>query len=170
MDAEARKAVVALRVLNGSRRDVVAPLVTTPRFDTRTRRVKEIQGNDWLVFRRLCRRADLSLRAGCNSTRKRIKTFGAEFDPQPFHLDEAAARHTIFCGLAARGWHTTAVTMRRLVESDLKPAGGIVGAGFDALRRPRRGDPGMSCASRARCSRCGRGRRRATRASTCASR
>lgn len=72
----------------------------------------------------------------------RIKTFGAEFDPQPFHLDEEAARDTIFRGLAASGWHTAAVTMRLLVESDLKPAGGIVGAGFDELRWPRPVRPG----------------------------
>src|SRR2546430_3975375 len=39
---------------------------------------------------------------------ERIKTFGAEFDPQPFHLDEEAARDTIFRGLAASGWHTAA--------------------------------------------------------------
>src|SRR3989475_6868484 len=50
---------------------------------------------------------------------ERIKTFGAEFDPQPFHLDEEAARATIFGGLAASGWHTAAITMRLLVESDL---------------------------------------------------
>jgi MaoC dehydratase-like protein len=62
--------------------------------------------------------------------RERIKTFAAEFDPQPFHLDEHAARETIFGGLTASGWHTAAVTMRPLVDSDLKPAGGIVGAGF----------------------------------------
>ena len=65
---------------------------------------------------------------------ERIKTFGAEFDPQPFHLDEEAARASIFGGLAASGWHTAAVTMRLLVESDLKPAGGIVGVGFDEFR------------------------------------
>src|SRR5580693_2729157 len=41
----------------------------------------------------------------------RIKAFAAEFDPQPFHLDDAAARHTIFRGLSASGWHTAAVTM-----------------------------------------------------------
>ena len=41
-----------------------------------------------------------------------IKTFAAEFDPQPFHLDHAAARATIFRGLAASGWHTAAVAMR----------------------------------------------------------
>jgi acyl dehydratase len=74
--------------------------------------------------------------------RERIKTFGAEFDPQPFHLDEDAARDTIFGGLAASGWHTAAVTMRLLVESDLKPAGGIVGAGADEFRWPRPVRPG----------------------------
>ena len=37
---------------------------------------------------------------------ERIRSFAAEFDPQPFHLDAAAARHTIFHGLAASGWHT----------------------------------------------------------------
>jgi acyl dehydratase len=74
--------------------------------------------------------------------KERIKTFGAEFDPQPFHLDEDTARTTIFGGLAASGWHTAAVTMRLLVESDLKPAGGIVGAGFDELRWPRPVRPG----------------------------
>ena len=73
---------------------------------------------------------------------ERIKTFAAEFDPQPFHLDETAARDTIFRGLAASGWHTAAVTMRLLVESDLKPAGGIVGAGFDEFRWPRPVRPG----------------------------
>jgi acyl dehydratase len=66
----------------------------------------------------------------------RIMAFAAEFDPQPFHLDEAAAGSTMFRGLAASGWHTAAVTMRLLVESDFKLAGGIVGAGFDELRWP----------------------------------
>src|SRR5713226_5486634 len=74
--------------------------------------------------------------------KERIKTFGAEFDPQPFHLDEEAARDTIFRGLAASGWHTAAVTMRLLVESELKPAGGIVGAGFDEFRWPQPVRPG----------------------------
>src|ERR1700730_4973005 len=71
-----------------------------------------------------------------------IKRFAGEFDPQPFHLDEEAARGTIFRGLAASGWHTAAVTMKLLVESDFKPAGGIVGAGFDELRWPRPVRPG----------------------------
>ena len=66
-----------------------------------------------------------------------IKRFAAQFDPQPFHLDDAAARASIFGGLAASGWHTAALTMRLLVGSDVKPAGGIVGAGFDEFRWPR---------------------------------
>ncbi len=74
--------------------------------------------------------------------RDRIKSFAAEFDPQPFHLDEGAARGSFFSGLAASGWHTAALTMRLLVESELKPAGGIIGAGFDEFRWPRPVRPG----------------------------
>jgi acyl dehydratase len=58
-----------------------------------------------------------------------IRSFAQEFDPQPFHLDEAAARHSIFAGLAASGWHTAAITMRLLVMSGPRLAKGIVGAG-----------------------------------------
>jgi acyl dehydratase len=67
----------------------------------------------------------------------RMKAFASEFDPQPFHLDDRAARDTVFGGLAASGWHTTAMTMRLLVEGELKPAGGIIGLGFDEFRWPR---------------------------------
>src|ERR671924_55244 len=74
--------------------------------------------------------------------KERIRCFAAEFDPQPFHLDEEAARRSIFGGLAASGWHTAALTMRLLVESEFKPAGGIVGAGFDEFRWPRPVRPG----------------------------
>src|SRR5438477_7355394 len=73
---------------------------------------------------------------------ERIKSFAAEFDPQPFHLDDAAARGSIFRGLAASGWHTAAMTMRLLVESELDPAGGIIGAGFDEFRWPAPVRPG----------------------------
>ena len=65
---------------------------------------------------------------------EQIKAFASEFDPQPFHLDNEAATASIFKGLAASGWHTAAMTMRLLVESDFKPVGGIVGAGFEELR------------------------------------
>lgn len=71
-----------------------------------------------------------------------IKRFAAEFDPQPFHLDEQAARATLFRGLAASGWHTAALTMRLLVASDFNPAGGLVGASMDEFRWPRPVRPG----------------------------
>ena len=74
--------------------------------------------------------------------KERIKSFAAEFDPQPFHLDEVAARDSIFGALAASGWHTAAFTMRLLVASELKPAGGLIGLGFDELRWPRATRPG----------------------------
>jgi acyl dehydratase len=71
-----------------------------------------------------------------------IKAFAAAFDPQPFHLDEEAARCTFFKGLAASGWHTAALTMRLLVESDLNPAGGLIGASLDEFRWPLPVRPG----------------------------
>jgi acyl dehydratase len=58
-----------------------------------------------------------------------IKAFARQFDPQPFHLDEAAARDTLLGGLAASGWHTAALTMRLTVDGGLPIAGGILGAG-----------------------------------------
>jgi acyl dehydratase len=73
---------------------------------------------------------------------ERALAFAAEFDPQPFHLDEAAARRSIFGGLTASGWYTAAVTMRLMVETELKPAGGIIGAGLDEFRWPRPVRPG----------------------------
>ncbi|WP_234086897.1 MaoC family dehydratase [Azonexus sp. R2A61] len=63
-----------------------------------------------------------------------IKRFATEYDPQPFHLDHAAAAKSFFQGLAASGWHTAAVTMRLFVDSEFKPAGGIIGAGLEALQ------------------------------------
>jgi len=69
----------------------------------------------------------------------RIKAFAAEFDPQPFHLDDAAARQSVFRGLAASGWHTAAATMRLMVTSGLPFAGGLVGLGGEvAWARPTR--------------------------------
>src|SRR6202051_4101541 len=73
---------------------------------------------------------------------QRARAFAAEFDPQPFHLDETAARHSIFGEMTASGWHNAAVTMRLLVETERKPAGGFVGAGFDECRWPRPVRPG----------------------------
>jgi acyl dehydratase len=69
----------------------------------------------------------------------RIQEFAAEFDPQPFHLDEAAAEASAFRGLAASGWHTAAVAMRLLVAGGLPFANGIVGLGGEiAWPKPTR--------------------------------
>jgi acyl dehydratase len=69
----------------------------------------------------------------------RIKEFAAEFDPQPFHIDDSAAEASVFKGLAASGWHTAAVAMRLLVTGGLPFANGIVGMGGEvAWPRPTR--------------------------------
>jgi acyl dehydratase len=71
-------------------------------------------------------------------TAEQIKAFALQFDPQPFHLDEAAAASTLLGGLAASGWHTAALTMRLLVDSHTI-AGGIIGADVEiAWPRPVR--------------------------------
>jgi acyl dehydratase len=68
-----------------------------------------------------------------------IKSFAATFDPQPFHLDEAAAETTVFHGLAASGWHTAALTMRMLTNGGLPVATGVIGVGGEiAWPRPVR--------------------------------
>ncbi|MGA2893332.1 MAG: MaoC family dehydratase [Xanthobacteraceae bacterium] len=71
-----------------------------------------------------------------------IVAFASQFDPQPFHLDEDAARQSPFRGLAASGWHTAALTMRLMVDGQFKPAGGILGVGFEELSWPRPVRPG----------------------------
>lgn len=71
---------------------------------------------------------------------EQIKAFAQAFDPQPFHLDEAAAQSTLFGGLAASGWHTAALSMRLLVDS-LPVGNGLIGAGTD-LRWPTPTRPG----------------------------
>jgi acyl dehydratase len=73
---------------------------------------------------------------------EQIKRFAAEFDPQPFHLDDEAAAASLFDGLAASGWHTAALTMRMLVES-VPLADGLVGAELQ-LAWPKPTRPGMT--------------------------
>lgn len=70
-----------------------------------------------------------------------ILRFAREFDPQPFHLDDEAARKTLFGGLAASGWHTAALTMRLLVDGGIPLANGIIGAGGE-ISWPRPVRPG----------------------------
>jgi acyl dehydratase len=73
---------------------------------------------------------------------EKIKAFALQFDPQPFHTDEEAAKRTFFGGLAASGWHTAAVTMRLLVDSGIPLANGIIGSGGDEIRWPQPTRPG----------------------------
>ena len=75
-------------------------------------------------------------------TTEEIKRFAAAYDPQPFHLDEEAAKASLFGALAASGWHTGAVTMRLLVEGGAPIAGGVIGAGGEIVwpRPTRPGD------------------------------
>lgn len=70
-----------------------------------------------------------------------IKAFAAQFDPQGFHLDEAAAEASVFRGLAASGWHTAALTMRLMVEDGFRFAGGAIGLGGE-IEWPRPTRPG----------------------------
>lgn len=70
-----------------------------------------------------------------------IKAFARQFDPQPFHLDEEAAKRSLFQGLAASGWHTAAITMRLLNDGGLPIAGGIIGAGGE-IQWPQPTRPG----------------------------
>ena len=72
---------------------------------------------------------------------KQIKAFALQFDPQPFHTDEEAAKNTCFGGLAASGWHTAALTMKLLVESGIPLAEGIIGSGGE-LQWPKPTWPG----------------------------
>lgn len=58
-----------------------------------------------------------------------IKAFASQYDPQPFHTDEDAAKETFFKGLAASGWHVACLTMKMMVENGPKVAGGQIGAG-----------------------------------------
>ena len=66
-------------------------------------------------------------------TTAEIKEFGQKYDPQPFHLDEAAGEGSFFKGLAASGWLTAAIVMRLRVQS-LKVFGGMIGAGVEEMR------------------------------------
>jgi len=67
-------------------------------------------------------------------TAEEIKAFAAEFDPQPMHLDEEAARHTLVGGLCASGWHTCCVMMRILADGFLLNSSSMGAPGVDEIR------------------------------------
>ena len=75
-------------------------------------------------------------------TEDEIKAFAAQYDPQPFHLSDEAAKRTMFGGLAASGWHTAAMTMRLLVDGGVPLAGGIIGGGGE-ISWPQPTRPGV---------------------------
>ena len=67
-------------------------------------------------------------------TREAILAFAAQFDPQPFHLDEAAAEASLFGRLAASGWHTCAMSMRMMCDDYLLDSSSLGSPGIDELR------------------------------------
>ena len=70
-----------------------------------------------------------------NVTREEVIEFASRFDPQPFHLDDAAAAVTHFGRLSASGWHTCAMTMRMMVDNMKSRAqAGLGSPGLDELR------------------------------------
>ena len=75
-------------------------------------------------------------------TEDEIVSFAEQYDPQPMHLDPAAAAETMYGGLIASGWHTASVTMRLLVDDYLDELATLGGRGVDRLRwvRPVRPD------------------------------
>lgn len=80
---------------------------------------------------------------GATVSREALVDFARRFDPQPFHLDEEAARRSPYGGLIASGWHTVALTMRMMVEAMAGDASGSLGSpGADAIRWLRPVRPG----------------------------
>jgi len=67
-------------------------------------------------------------------TRAEIIAFAAEYDPQPMHLDEAAARASLFGGLVASGWHTCCVLMRMLSDDFLAEASFMGAPGVEEVK------------------------------------
>jgi acyl dehydratase len=67
-------------------------------------------------------------------SRENSLEFAANYDPQPFHLDDDAASRSVFRRLAASGWQTAAITMRLTVDSAALQETGIIGTGIDELR------------------------------------
>lgn len=78
-----------------------------------------------------------------------IIAFAREFDPQPFHVDPAAAKDGPFGGLIASGWHTTSMMMRHLVDYYVSPESSIGSPGVDEIRWPRPVRPGDTLRVRA---------------------
>lgn len=81
-------------------------------------------------------------------TKDEMLEFSRQFDPQPFHIDEAAAKDTIYGGLIASGWHTASIMMRLLVDGLLSKAASMGSPGVDELRWLRPVRPGDTLTAR----------------------
>lgn len=75
-------------------------------------------------------------------TQEAIIAYAREFDPQPFHTDPVAAKHTLFGELVASGWHTASMTMALFARSEIRIVNGIIGGGGEQLAWPRPVRPG----------------------------
>jgi acyl dehydratase len=73
-------------------------------------------------------------RGGMPVTREAVLEFARQFDPQPFHVDEEAARASLFGGLCASGWHTCALAMRMMCDAYLLESASLGSPGIDQLR------------------------------------
>ncbi len=82
-------------------------------------------------------------------TKDEIMEFAREWDPQPFHIDEAAAEKSIYGGVIASGWHTGVVTMRLLVDGLLGKAASLGSPGLDEIRWLKPVRPGDTLRARA---------------------
>ena len=77
-------------------------------------------------------------------TREEIVGFAAEFDPQPMHLDEEAARHTMLGGLGASGWHTCCIMMKMIADGVLLDSASMGAPGIDEVKWLKPVRPGDS--------------------------
>jgi len=94
-------------------------------------------------------------------SREEIIGFAAQFDPQPMHLDEEAARHTMLGGLAASGWHTCCIMMKMIADGLLLDTASMGAPGIDEVKWLRPVRPATISRCGAACS--GPGHRKASR-------
>jgi len=71
---------------------------------------------------------------GVTLTKEDIIRFAKEFDPQPFHIDEEAAKHSQFGGLVASGWHTCSLCMRMMCDAYLLDSANLASPGVENIR------------------------------------
>ncbi len=80
------------------------------------------------------REGDVREFGGVVVKREDIVRFAAEFDPQPFHVDESAAQDSMFGGLIASGWHTAAMAMRMMCDAYLLKSASLGSPGLESLK------------------------------------